>query len=83
MPRSLTLISTCNQTTKDMSQKELDKWFNNLDSFELGIMFPGEYEEAMESADPGVNINTFVKDCKQTWKRLSKEKKEELYNEYK
>lgn len=66
-----------------MSTKELDKWFNNLDSFELGIMFPGEYEEAMESADPSVNINTFVKDVKQTWKRLSKEKKEELYNEYK
>lgn len=66
-----------------MSAKELDKWFNNLDSFELGIMFPGEYEEAMESADPSVNINTFIKEAKQMWKRLSKEQKEELYNEYK
>lgn len=66
-----------------MSAKELDKWFNNLDSFELGIMFPGEYEEAMESADPSVNINTFVKDVKQMWRGMSKEQKEELYNEYK
>lgn len=66
-----------------MSAKELDKWFNNLDSFELGFMFPGEYEEAMESADPGVNINTFIKDIKKMWKGMSKEQKEKLYNQFK
>ena len=42
-----------------------------------------EYEKAMESADPKVNINTFVKDCKAQWKAMSKEQKEELYNQFK
>lgn len=66
-----------------MSIKELDTWFNGLDSFELGLIFSSEYEKAMESADPKVNINTFVRDCKVQWKKMSKEQKEELYDQYK
>lgn len=66
-----------------MSVKELNTWFNNLDSYELGFIFESEYEKAMESADPKVNINTFVKDCKAQWKAMSKEQKEELYNQFK
>lgn len=63
-----------------MTQKELDKWFNNLSSFELADAFPSLYEEVMMSADPDVNINTFYKEAKSEWKNMSKEQKEELYN---
>ena len=66
-----------------MKKKELDSWFNNLDSFELGLMFPGEYEEAMESTDPKVNINSFIREVKAMWKNLSLEEKVELYEQYK
>ncbi|MBQ1748375.1 MAG: hypothetical protein II041_06785 [Bacteroidales bacterium] len=66
-----------------MKKKELDSWFNSLDSYELGFMFPGEYEETMASADPGVNINTFVREVKAMWKNLSLEEKIELYEQYK
>jgi hypothetical protein len=66
-----------------MKKKELDSWFNSLDTFELGLMFPGEYEETLESADPGVNINTFVREVKAMWKNLSLEEKMELYEQFK
>lgn len=65
-----------------MTQKQLDSWFNNLDSFELAELFPSLYEETMLSADPGVNINTFIKEAKSDWKNMSKEQKEELYDLY-
>ena len=66
-----------------MKKKELDSWFNGLDTYELGFMFPGEYEETMASADPKVNINTFVREVKAMWKNLSLEEKMELYEQYK
>jgi len=66
-----------------MSKKSLNDWFNSLDSYELGIIFSEEYEEAMESADPKVNINTFIRDCKAAWRNMSNEEKEEIYNSYK
>ena len=62
-----------------MSQKELDTWFRNLDSFELAEIVPSQYEKAMESADPAVNINTFVREMRADWKRMTKEQKEELH----
>lgn len=65
-----------------MTQKQLDSWFKNLDSFELAELFPSLYEETMLSADPGVNINTFIKEVKSDWKNMSKEQKEELYKMY-
>jgi len=65
-----------------MTQKELDKWFNSLDSFEIAEIFPGLYEEVMASADPSVNINTFIKEAKSDWKLMSKEQKEEIYKMY-
>ena len=65
-----------------MNQKQLDSWFKNLDSFELAELFPSLYEEIMMSADPGVNINTFIKEAKSDWKNMSKEQKEELYKMY-
>lgn len=66
-----------------MKKKELDSWFNSLDSYELGFMFPDEYEETMASTDPGVNINTFVREVKAMWKNLSLEEKIKLYEQYK
>lgn len=66
-----------------MSIKELNSWFNSLDSFELEIMFPGEFTKTMESADPSVNINTFYKEVKALWKSMSKEEKENLYEQFK
>lgn len=66
-----------------MKKKELDSWFNSLDTFELGLMFPGEYEETLESTDPGVNINSFVREVKAMWKNLSLEEKMELYEQFK
>jgi len=65
-----------------MTQKELDKWFNSLDSFEIAEIFPGLYEEVMASADSSVNINTFIKEAKSDWKLMSKEQKEEIYKMY-
>lgn len=66
-----------------MTHKELNKWFKQLDSFELGFMFPGEYSEVMESADPSVNINTFIKEVREMWDEMTLEEKQELYNQYK
>jgi hypothetical protein len=63
-----------------MTQKELDKWFNNLSSEEMAEAFPSLYEEVMMSADPCVNINTFYKEAKSDWKNMTKEEKEYLYN---
>ena len=65
-----------------MTQKELDKWFNSLDSFEIAEIFPSLYEEVMASADSSVNINTFIKEAKSDWKLMSKEQKEEIYKMY-
>ena len=64
-----------------MTQKELDHWFNSLDSFEIAEILPSLYEEVMESADPSVNINTFVKEAKGVWKEMSKEDKESYYHQ--
>lgn len=48
-----------------MTQKELDKWFNSLDSFEIAEIFPSFYEEVMASADPErSDIKYFVKEAK-------------------
>lgn len=66
-----------------MTQKELNDWFNNLDSTQLEFLFSSLYEEAMTSADPSVNINTFYKEVKKEWKQMTKEQKEEMYKEAK
>ena len=66
-----------------MSKKVLNDWFNSLDSYELSFIFPGMYEDYMESAEPGDDINAFIKEAKATWKEMSKEEKEEIYNNYK
>ncbi len=64
-----------------MTQKELDKWFNSLDSFEVAEIFPSLYEEVMESADPErSDINHFVKEAKSDWKGMTKEEKEKYYH---
>lgn len=64
-----------------MKTKELNEWFNNLDTEELALIFPFEYEDTMKSCDPGVNINTFYKEAKRMWRAMSKEEKERHYNE--
>ncbi len=64
-----------------MTQKELDKWFNNLDSFEIAEIFPSLYEEVMASADPErSDIKYFVKEAKSDWKGMTKEEKEKYYH---
>lgn len=63
-----------------MTQKELDKWFNNLNAEELAQIFPSLYEETMASADPSVNINTFYREAKSDWKGMTKEEKEQYYH---
>ena len=67
-----------------MKTKDINKWFKNLDSYEIGLMFPGLYNKMMESADPGrCTINHFLKEVKAEWKEMSNEQKEKIYNEYK
>lgn len=66
--------------SKDMSTKDLNTWFNNLDSYDLSLLFPGEFEDAMMSADPDENINTFIDEAKAHWKCMDKEEKIRLYN---
>lgn len=64
-----------------MTQKELDKWFNSLDSFEIAEIFPSLYEEVMASADlERSDINYFVKEAKSDWKGMTKEEKEKYYH---
>ena len=63
-------------------ERKLNKWFKNLDSSELANIFPSEFEHTMMSADPDVNINTFIDECKEYWKGLSIEEKEHMYNYY-
>ena len=62
-----------------MTRKELDSWFNELDSSEIAKIFPSKYEKAIMSADPDVNINTFLKNAKSDWKLLPKEEKERIF----
>lgn len=67
-----------------MKTKDINKWFKNLDSYEIGLMFPGLYSEIMESADPQRRtVNHFLKEAKQAWNEMTPEEKEEMYNEYK
>lgn len=72
-----------NKPERDMKIKDINKWFKNLDSYEIALIFPGEYEKAMESADPTVNINTFIKEAKVLWMNLPDEEKMEIYEQYK
>ena len=64
-----------------MSVKELNKWFNTLDTDILAYLFLSEYEEVMESCDPDVNINTFHKEVKSIWKGLPKQEKIDIYDQ--
>jgi hypothetical protein len=63
--------------------KEMNNWFKGLDSLTMAFIFPGLYHEIMESADPSVNINTFVKEAKEKWNNLPEEEKSKLYTQYK
>jgi hypothetical protein len=63
-----------------MKARDLDKWFRNLDSYELASIFPSLYEEYMMSADPRDNINTFIKEARYDWKMMTKEEKMRIYN---
>lgn len=61
--------------------KELNKWFNTLDTDTLTYLFFSEWEEVMESCDPDVNINTFYKEVKSIWKGLPKQEKMDIYDQ--
>lgn len=60
-------------------ERKLNKWFKNLDTSELANIFSIEFEHTMMSADPEVNINTFIDECKKYWNGLSIEEKEHIY----
>lgn len=63
-----------------MSQKELNSWFNSLDSYDLSLLFPSEFEDNMMSADPDDGIDNFIDEARAHWKSLSKDEKIRLYN---
>ena len=59
-----------------MTERELNRRFNRMNSSELAAVFPSIYEKTMASADPAVNINTFIKEARLQWKTMPKEQKE-------
>ena len=59
-----------------MTERELNRRFNRMNSSELASVFPSLYERTMASADPAVNINTFVREARLLWKTMPKEQKE-------
>ena len=69
------------RNTENISETKLNKWFRGLDSYDLAMIFPGEYEEVMMSADPDVNINTFYKEARRTWNLMSVSEKTRIYKE--
>ena len=75
------MLRNAYKKTNDMSIKALNSWFNNLDSEELAFLFPFEYEDAMESCDPDDDINSFYKEVKGMWKKMTKEEKMRLYRD--
>ena len=69
------------RNTEVISETKLNKWFRGLDSEELAMIFPGEYDEAMISADPDVNINTFYKEARRSWNLMPVSEKTRIYKE--
>lgn len=64
-------------------KKQLNAWFDSLDSFTISYMFPGLFSEVMESADPErCSVNHFVKEAKKRWLELSDADKERLHEAY-
>lgn len=69
------------RNTEVISEAKLNKWFRGLDTNELAMIFPGEYDEVMMSADPDVNINTFYKEVRKTWNTMTVNEKTGIYEE--
>lgn len=69
------------RNTEIISEAKLNKWFRGLDSEELAMIFPGEYDEVMMSADPSININTFYKEVRRTWNLMPVSEKTRIYKE--
>lgn len=47
----------------------LDRWFDSLNSLVIAYILAGLYAEMMGSAEPGRDINSFLKESKKIWKR--------------
>lgn len=59
----------------------LDRWFDSLNSLTIAYILAGLYEEMMGSAEPGRDVNSFLKEAKKTWKRMPLEEKWKKYDE--
>ena len=47
----------------------LDRWFNSLNSLAIAYILTGMYVEMMGTAEPGKDINFFLREAKKIWKR--------------
>lgn len=65
-----------------MKTKDLDKWFNNLDSSDMANIFPGVFNNIMMSADPDIDINDFIDEALDEWDSLSTEEKQKIYKDF-
>ena len=76
-----TISEMSTRNTENISETKLNKWFRSLDSEELAMIFPGEYDEVIMSADPDVNINTFYKEARRSWNLMTTSEKTRIYKE--
>lgn len=60
-------------------EKELNGWFNGLDSNSLLKMFPDIWENTKKK---GGDLNDFIDDCDEWWSYLNVKTKAELYNHF-
>ena len=67
----------------NMTKKEINSWFKNLDTLELSFIFSFLYEEIMESADPKrCTVNHFHKEAMESWKSMTDEQRMKIWEEY-
>ena len=59
-----------------MSIKEINSWFNDLDSRQLLRMFPDVFEKNMG------DVNDFIDTCDEMWNSWSEKDKRETYNHF-
>lgn len=62
-----------------MKEKELDVWFNNLDSKSLLRMFPDIWQNTKKE---GGDLNDFIDDCDEWWSYLNLKTKKDIYNHF-
>ena len=61
-----------------MSIKELNSWFDTLDTAVLAYLFSSEYEEY--AGNPKMTRDAFYKKVKSVWKAMPKQEKMDIYD---